>query len=389
MRPYIKAICLLMYTFAGVTLIGCASGDNAQMDSTVTRQSFGETDDGTAVDRYTLRNSNGMTAQITDYGGIVTSLTAPDRNGRFEDVVLGFDSLDKYLSGHPYFGAIVGRYANRIAGGAFVLDGATYTLATNNGPNHLHGGVRGFDKRVWEVLEEGVGQEGPYLQLYYLSEDGEEGYPGNLSVTVTYTLTEENALRIDYRATTDETTILNLTNHSYFNLAGEGEGDILDHRLMINADEFTPVDSTLIPTGELRGVEGTPMDFTESTPIGARIERDYQQLQFGGGYDHNYVLNEAGQDEMSLAARVHEPSSGRVMEVRTTQPGVQLYTGNFLDGSLIGKSGSAYEHRSGFCLETQHFPDSPHHDNFPPVTLNPDQTYHQTTSYRFTVHTSP
>lgn len=362
--------------------LACSSSPESNDDAAVTREPFGQTEDGTPVDLYTLRNARGMEVQITNYGGIVTSLTAPDREGTFEDIVLGFNRLDKYLSGHPYFGAIVGRYANRIAGGTFRLNGEEYVLATNDGPNHLHGGEKGFDKRVWNA-EEGTSEEGPYLELSYLSEDGEEGYPGNLSVTVTYTLTDENALRIDYRAETDERTVLNLTNHSYFNLAGAGEGDILDHRLLINADRFTPVDSTLIPTGELRSVQGTPMDFREPTRIGARIDSDYRQIQYGGGYDHNYVLTESEQGTLSLAARVYEPSSGRVMEVLTTQPGVQFYSGNFLDGSLTGKSGRVYNHRSGFCLETQHFPDTPNQPAFPSATLDPGETYQQTTIYRF------
>ena len=345
------------------------------------QEAFGETADGTPVQLYTLRNEQGMEAQITNYGGIITSLKVPDSEGNFEDVVLGFSSLDKYLEGHPYFGAIVGRYANRIDEGQFTLNDSTYTLATNNGPNHLHGGTKGFDKRTWEARQ-GTGEDGPYLELSYVSPDGEEGYPGTLTTTVTYTLLPENALRIDYEAETNKKTILNLTNHSYFNLAGDGS--ILDHRLMINAHQFTPIDSTLIPTGTLRSVEGTPFDFTEPTRIGARINSDNQQIQFAGGYDHNFVLKEkTPDDELTLAARVYEPRSGRVMEVRTTQPGVQFYSGNFLDGSLTGKGGTAYEHRNGFCLETQHFPDSPNQPSFPSVVLEPGETYSETTVYDF------
>jgi aldose 1-epimerase len=388
MKFNFRSVNLIILVLAAVTFFGCGSANESNTEAEVIGEPFGETGDGTPVDLYTLRNENGMEVRITNYGGIITSLTAPGKDGAFEDVVLGFDSLEKYLSGHPYFGAIVGRYANRIAGGQFTLNGEMYTLTTNNGPKHLHGGDRGFDKRVWEVRDEGVGERGPYLTLHHLSVDGDEGYPGNLSATVTYTLTGENALRIDYEAETDETTILNLSNHSYFNLAGAGEGNILDHRLTINADRFTAVDSTLIPTGELRSVEGTPMDFTEPTPIGARIDSAYRQLEYGGGYDHNYVLNKDETGAMTLAARVYEPSSGRVMKVRTTQPGVQFYTGNFLDGSLTGKGGHVYERRYGFCLETQHFPDSPHHDNFPSVTLNPGETYRQTTVYEFDVRSS-
>lgn len=345
------------------------------------RRPFGKTPDGAAVDLYTLTNSAGMRADITNYGGIVVSLFVPDRQGHLADVVLGYDSLDDYLAGSPYFGAIIGRYGNRIGGGRFSLEGKQYTLARNNNENHLHGGLVGFDKVVWTAR--GVlGDKGPGLVLEYLSKDGEEGYPGNLSVTVTYILTDQNELRIHYRATTDQPTPVNLTNHSYFNLAGQGSGDILDHELTINADRFTPVDEGLIPTGELRPVEGTPMDFRRPTAIGARVDQDDRQLGFGGGYDHNWVLNgEAG--ELSLAAKVYEPTSGRVMEVFTTEPGVQFYCGNFLDGSNVGKGGRQYKHRYGFCLETQHFPDSPNKPDFPSTILRPGEEYSTTTIYEF------
>lgn len=347
------------------------------------KTAFGKTADGQQVDLYTLTNSKGMEVAITNYGGIVVSLKAPGRGGQFADVVLGFDSLDGYLQGHPYFGAIIGRYGNRIAKGRFKLNGVEYKLATNNGENHLHGGIKGFDKVVWEARDVSTPQAAA-LELKYTSKDGEEGYPGNLAVTVVYTLTEDNELKIDYSATTDKDTVVNLTNHSYFNLAGEGNGDILGHEMMINADAFTPVDAGLIPTGELKKVEGTPFDFRKPVAIGARINADDQQIRYGKGYDHNFVLNRKGSG-LELAARVVEPKSGRVMEVLTTEPGIQFYSGNFLDGSVKGKGGKAYQHRYGFCLETQHFPDSPNKPKFPSTVLKPGEKYQTTTVYRFSV----
>jgi len=296
-------------------------------------------------------------------------------------VVLGYDNLKGYLEKSPYFGAIVGRYANRIAKGMFALDGTTYHVPVNNGPNSLHGGINGFDKKVWGA-EEVESKEAPALSLTYVSKDGEEGYPGTLSAKVVYTVTNRNELRIDYTATTDKPTVVNLTNHSYFNLAGQGNGDILGHELMLNADRFTPTDDTSIPTGELRSVAGTPFDFRKPTPIGARIDQPDQQLQFGKGYDHNYAIDHHGLS-LALAARVHEAHTGRTMEVLTTQPGVQLYTGNFLDGTITGKEGKVYKQRYAFCLETQHYPDSPNRPNFPTTTLRPGETYEQTTIYRF------
>ncbi len=324
-----------------------------------------------------------MEVAITNFGAIVVALKAPGRGGQFADVVLGFDSLDGYLKEHPYFGAIIGRYGNRIAKGRFKLNGVEYKLATNNGENHLHGGIKGFDKVVWAARDVSTPQA-PALELRYTSKDGEEGYPGNLDVTVIYTLTEGNELRIDYSATTDKDTVVNLTNHSYFNLAGEGNGDILGHEMMINADAFTPVDAGLIPTGELKKVEGTPFDFRKPAAIGARINADDPQIRYGKGYDHNFVLNRKG-GGLELAARVAEPKSGRVMEVLTTEPGIQFYSGNFLDGSVKGKGGKAYQHRYGFCLETQHFPDSPNKPNFPSTVLKPGGKYQTTTVYRFSV----
>jgi len=347
----------------------------------VNKQGFGRTEDGTMVELYVLSNDNGMEAAIATYGGILVRLSTPDRNGRPADIVLGFDTLDGYLKGHPYFGSIVGRYGNRIARGRFTLNGIEYKLATNNGQNHLHGGLKGFDKAVWEAREvSGPGGEG--VELSHFSKDGDEGYPGNLSVKVTYTLNDRNELAIDYLATTDRDTVVNLTNHTYFNLAGQGEGDILAHELMLLASRFTPVDKGLIPTGELRSVKGTPFDFTKPAPIGARIGQDDEQLQFGSGYDHNFVLDHAG-GALAKAAEVREPKTGRVVEVWTTEPGVQFYSGNFLDGSLTGKGGKVYRKRYGFCLETQHFPDSPNRPEFPSVVLKAGGVFRTKTVWKF------
>ena len=346
---------------------------------TMTKAPFGKLPNGTAVDLYTLANSKGFEARITNYGGIVVSIKAPDKNGKYDDVVLGFDNFEGYLSKHPFFGALAGRYANRIAKGQFKLGDKTYKLFVNNGPNSLHGGKEGFDKKVWTAKEVSK-PDAAGLELHYLSKDGEEGYPGNLNVTVTYWVTNDNELRIDYAATTDKETVLNITNHSYFNLAGSG--DILKHEMMINADRITPVDETLIPTGEVLQVAGTPFDFTKPTAIGARIDDKHQQMVYGKGYDHNFVLNATGAAVM-LAARVSEPTTGRVLEVSTDQPGVQFYTGNFLDGTFKGKGGKAYTQRSGFCLETQHYPDSPNHPNFPTTALKPGEQYKSTTIFKF------
>jgi aldose 1-epimerase len=324
-----------------------------------------------------------MEARIMNFGGVVLSLLVPDREGRLRDVVLAYDSLPPYFVNRPYFGALIGRYGNRIGKGKFTLEGVEYALATNNGPNHLHGGVVGFDKVLWEV-KEAESVPGRSLVLAYGGKHLEEGYPGNLAVKVTYTLTDSNELRIEYRATTDRPTVVNLTHHSYFNLAGQAEGDILGHDLMIAADRFTPTDSGLIPTGELRPVRGTPMDFTSPAAIGERIGEKYDQLILAGGYDHNWVLNKPSR-EYGFAARVTEPATGRVMEVFTTEPGLQFYSGNFLDGTETGKGGKVYRHRYGFCLETQHFPDSPNKPGFPPTTLRPGEEYSTFTAYRFSV----
>jgi aldose 1-epimerase len=346
----------------------------------VQKQSFGARE-GRAVNLYTLTNSHGLEVRAMNYGGIIVSMRVPDRKGQFADIVLGHETLEGYLPNPPYIGALVGRYANRIANGSFTLDGKTYTLPKNDGPNTLHGGVtRTFDKVVWD--DEPLRGDTPGVRFTYLSKDGEEGFPGNLTAKVTYSLNDNNELMIDYEATTDKATPINLSQHSYFNLAGEGSGEILNHELMLNADRFTPVDKNLIPTGELRPVKGTPFDFTTSTRIGARIDDNYDQLVLGHGYDHNFVINRKG-DGLELAARVYEPISGRVLEVLTTQPGIQFYTGNFLDGTVTGKQGHVYKHRNALCLETQHFPDSPNHPDFPSTILKPGQTFHEKAVFKF------
>ena len=346
----------------------------------IVKEVFGKAD-GKDVYLFTLTNANGLQTKITNYGGIVTHLMVPDRNGNLGDIVLGYDTLDEYIKNNPYFGALIGRYGNRIGKGKFTLEGKEYSLATNNGPNHLHGGDKGFDKVVWDA-EPMQTEQGPALKLTYLSKDGQEGYPGNLKCTVVYTLTNDNELKVTYEAQTDKPTICNLTHHSYFNLAGHNSGEILEHELMLNADNFTPVDETLIPTGEIRPVKGTPMDFTNPTAIGARINQDDTQLKYGLGYDHNWVLNKKDA-EMSLAASVYEPENGRVMEIYTTEPGIQFYSGNFLDGTNVGKAGTVYEHRTGFCLETQHFPDSPNKPDFPSTVLRPGEKYTHLTIHKF------
>ena len=336
-----------------------------------------------SIKLYTLKNESGMTVCVTNYGAIVTSIIVSDRNGKRADVALGYDRVEDYINAvdKPYFGAVVGRYGNRIAKGEFTLDGETYSLLKNNGENHLHGGAIGFDKVVWTVDEYVEGQS---LTLSYLAKDKEEGYPGNLQLKITYTLADDNSLIVDYHATTDKATPVNVTQHTYFNLKGEGQGTILDHQLMLNAKKFTPVDESLIPTGEMHTVAGTPFDFTTPKAIGRDIGQQNEQLVFGLGYDHNWILDTDGKEgELSLAAQVHEPSSGRVMEIYTTEPGIQFYCGNFLDGRLKGKSGKPYVHRGGFCLETQHFPDSPNQPNFPSTILKPGETYDSKTVFKF------
>ncbi len=364
---------------ATLSILGVAM--TADAGTRIEKKAWGVNAAGQQVELFTLSREGAPTVAVTSHGAYIVSILAADRDGTLADVTLGHGDLPGYLEDGPYLGAVVGRYANRIAQGRFSLDGKAYTLARNNGPNALHGGPEGFHRRLWtpRIVS---GPEGESLELSYTSPDGEEGFPGTLTATVTYSLTSDGGLRLDYAATTDAATVVNLTNHAYFNLAGEGAGDILGHRLRLEADSFTPVDETLIPTGELRPVEGTPFDFREPTAIGARIDDPDPQLERGGGYDHNFVVRGAA-GELRRAARVVEPGSGRVLEVLTTEPGVQVYTGNFLDGSVVGKSGTPYGRREGFCLETQHYPDSPNHPDFPSVVLRPGETYEQTTIFRF------
>ena len=340
---------------------------------------FGRLPGGQLVQRMILENASGMRVAVITYGAIIQQILVPDRDGRVADVVLGFDNLEGYLGPHPYFGALVGRYANRIAKGRFTIGDEDYVLATNNGPNAIHGGIKGFDKVLWDIIAEVSSNR---CVLRYVSADGEEGYPGKLTTTVTYTLTDDNELRLDYEAVTDRPTVVNLTDHSYFNLAGAGNGDVIDHVVTIDADHFTPVDETLIPTGEVRPVADTPFDLRRATPIGACIDGSDTQLEYGLGYDHNWVLNRKG-GSLTLAASVFEPASGRVLKVYTTEPGLQFYTGNNLDGSDVGKGATAYQSRYGFCMETQHFPDSPNQPEFPSTTLSPGETYRTTTIYQF------
>lgn len=348
----------------------------------IQKEDFGETADGESIFLYTLENRQGTKVQITNYGAIVVSIFVKDKDGRFDDIVLGFDNLQDYIEDGSYFGAIVGRHANRIDKGKFTLNGVHYELATNEGDNHLHGGEMGFNKKVWKA--EVINTQEPGVKLSYLSKDGEEGYPGNLNVNVTYTLTDKDELKIGYHANTDKKTIINVTNHTYFNLQGEGEGDILDHIIKIDADRITPGKEGLIPTGELKEVSGTPFDFREARKIGARIDADDPQLDLGPGYDHNWVLNNWN-ESLQKVVTLYEPQTKRLMEVLTTEPGMQFYTGNFLDGTILGKNKKPYKYRSGLCLEADHFPDSPNNPNFPSVILEPDESYTQTTIYRFSV----
>lgn len=382
LRPFTLQLCVC----AALIAIGCGSGpaptpaaEPPEMPA-VARAPFGKTPDGQDVEVFTLKNINGIEIKAINHGGIITSIKTPDRNGAMADIVLGFDSLDGYFSDHPYFGAIIGRYGNRIANGRFSLDKINYRLATNNGAHHLHGGNKGFDKQVWTA--EVIGSNA--IRLSRVSPDGEEGYPGALQVAVVYSLTNYNEFIVEYQANTDLPTHVNLTQHSYFNLAGAGNGDVREHQLMIAADHYTPVDASLIPTGEIAAVDGTPFDFRKPTTIGARINAAHPQIKHGGGYDHNFVLNRKG-DALQLAARVVEPKSGRVLEVATTEPGMQLYTGNFLDGGIKGKGGLAYGRHGGFCLETQHYPDSPNQPDFPSTVVRPGITYSTRTVFKFDV----
>jgi aldose 1-epimerase len=407
MTKTMRLIAHVSAAVAAASLVGCASVSNSGSSGSITEAPFGNMPDGRPIELYTLRNSHGMEAKIMTYGGIVTSLKVPDRNGNFGDVVLGFDNSesytqDSYVTNCPYFGALIGRYGNRIANGKFSLDGNTYTLAANNGPNNLHGGPFGFDKVLW-TAQPYMTKDGPSLQMTYLSKDGDQGFPGNLAVTAVYTITEDNAMKVTFKATTDKDTVCNLTHHSYFNLAGHGT--VLNHMVYINADKFTPVDSTLIPTGELRPVAGTPFDFTTPMAIGARIgDLSDDQIKYGNGYDHNFVLNKsklgalsvstgsglngldmmgAKSGQISLAARVTDPESGRVMEVWTTAPGMQFYSGNGLNGTLVGTGSSVYVQHSGFAMEAQGFPDAPNHPDFPTTELKPGEVYRTTIVYTF------
>lgn len=370
---------ILTLMVAVAVLAGCKKVEQGGVGA-VTTQEFGKTEKGEAVSLYTLRNRNGVEIAITNYGARVVTLKTPDAKGRLADISLGFDTLKGYEGPNPYFGAIVGRYGNRIAKGKFTLDGKEYTLAKNNGENSLHGGLVGFDRVIWSgKTEESNGVHKAILS--YTSKDGEEGYPGNLKVTVTYSISDNDDIQIDYHATTDKATVLNVTNHTYFNLAGQGNGDILGQVMQLNADRFTPVDGGLIPTGELKDVTGTPFDFRKPTVIGSRINDKDEQLKLGKGYDHNFVLNRSASG-LVMAARAVDPASGRALEVWTTEPGVQFYTGNFLDGTVTGKNATNYAQRTGFCLETQHYPDSPNHPDFPTTVLKPGEEYKSTTVWK-------
>lgn len=400
--PFAVAAILLVIPAARITFAEESLMGNERL-GTISSERYGTTPDGQDVHEYTLTNASGdpLEVRIITLGGIVTSIQAPDRQRQSTNVVLGFDNLQDYATKNPYFGCVTGRYANRLAKGRFTLEGVQYCLDINNEPNSLHGGLVGFDKKVWEVTKAEVGSEGVVLGLHYLSlagegyepdacADGKPGYPGNLDVHVTYTLNNQNQLVVDSVATTDAPTVINLTNHTYWNLAGEGEGDITDHILRLNADSYTPVDQTLIPTGEIELVEGTPFDFRTPKPIRDDLYSDHPQIAIGRGFDHNWVLARESPDDASLilAATLHEPASGRLLKVWTTEPGIQLYTGNFLDGTLVGPSQRAYQQRSGLALETQHFPDSPNQPGFPSTVLLPGETYETTSIFELSVHRS-
>ncbi len=385
--PAVAVAVLLVSLLAALPLVPFAAAQDATPSAAggIASEAWGEVD-GEQVSLFTLTNANGMEVKLTNYGGIITSVMVPDRDGNMENVTLGFDNLDDYVEGHPYFGNITGRYANRIARGTFDIDDENVYLALNNGPNTLHGGEKGFDKVAWAAEEvSGEGEVG--VKLTRVSPDMEEGYPGNLAVEVTYTLTDNDEIRIDYHATTDEPTVVNLTNHAYWNLAGDGSGTTENHLLTLMASNYTPVDANLIPTGEIAAVAGTPMDFTMPHPIGERIRDDFEQLVLGRGYDHNYVLDRESPDDTSLivAAVVEEPESGRTLTISTTEPGIQFYSGNFLDATEIGAAGKMYRQGDGFALETQHFPDSPNQPNFPDTALEPDEEFSSTTVYAFSV----
>ncbi|MDW7692056.1 aldose epimerase family protein [Flammeovirgaceae bacterium SG7u.111] len=353
-------------------------------EASVSKEAYGATQDGIDVDLYTLENANGMVVKVTNYGGIITSILTPDKSGEFGEITLGFDSVADYENYSPYFGALIGRYGNRIANGKFSLDGVDYELVQNNGKNHLHGGTKGFDKVVW-AAEEFKTEEGAGLTLTYLSKDMEEGYPGNLNVEVLYFLTNSDELEVTYKATTDKKTIVNLTQHAYFNFTDNAKTDILDHEVMIASDKLVPVDETLIPTGELTSVEGTPFDFNIPIKIGEKIEEENEQLKYGLGYDHCFVLKKEKQDSLELAATVYDPESGRFMELYTTEPAIQFYSGNFLDGSFVGRGGVSYNFRDALCLEPEHYPDSPNQSDFPSTVLNPGEEYYTKTVYSFSV----
>lgn len=362
-------------------MFSCKNSSTSNM--IVEKEVFGQID-GKDIEIYTLTNPNNVELKVTNYGCIVTSFKLPDKKGELADVVLGYDNLEGYISKSPYFGSIVGRYGNRIDQAKFSLDGQEYNLVVNDGTNCLHGGLKGFDKVIWGA-QAFTAQDSAGIKFTYLSKDGEQGFPGNLNITVVYALTKDNSFHIDYRATTDKPTVVNLTHHTYWNFAGEGSGDILQHELMLNANSYTPVNNILIPTGDITLVEDSPMDFRIPTAIGDRINSDYEQLKLAGGYDHNWILNKAVEGELSLAATAYEPNSGHFMEILTTEPAIQFYSGNFLDGTIVGKSGKAYNHRNGFCLETQHYPDSPNKPDFPSVILRPGEVYKTTTIHKFSI----